>query len=85
MDRNIPSGIVLLVIGAVSLFLGWAGIAITGKVGFPTPGVFIVALWAPHSEVISLGGAIVLQIAIDFVFWFAVIFAILWGVRKQRQ
>lgn len=82
LDRSISKGIVLLAVSAVSFVLG---MGISGKVGIPTLGVLLMAWLAPHSNAISLGGAIALQVAIDFVFWFAVIFAILWGVDKQRQ
>jgi hypothetical protein len=85
LDNNTLKGILLAVVGAVSFVLALLGMPLSGKIGFPTLGVLVAARLAPHSQAISLGGAIALQVATDFVFWFALLCAFLWRVGRQRQ
>jgi hypothetical protein len=85
LDKNTLKGILLAVVGAASFVLALFGMPLSGKIGFPTLGVLVMAWLAPRSRAISLGGAIVLQVAIDFVFWFALTCAFLWAVGRQRQ
>jgi hypothetical protein len=68
---------------AVSLFLAFCGIGISHKLGIPTPGTFVVFYSISRGHYYFSGAeALAIQIAIDWVFWFALIWA---GYRLLRR
>jgi hypothetical protein len=66
---------------AVSFFLAACGIGISNKLGIPTPGIFVAAHVSRGLNQFSVGQALATLIAVDWVFWFAVIWA---GYRLTR-
>ncbi len=73
----------------ISLFLAIFGFAWASKLGVPTPGIFVVVMLQQHVGMFqnlgAIGWALVLQMAVDFVFWLSVFLASYGIVSRRKQ
>ena len=86
MDKAVLKGMLAAAAAAVSFMLAaFGGFALGQKLGILTPGFLVWKLLVPTGKVASIGGGIALQIAVDFVFWFALMCALYWLFRRLQR
>ena len=69
---------------AVSFVLAFLGMYLTLKLHTATPGILFVDFLAQYGPVPILWGFSI-QMAVDFVFWFVVMYAIYWLIRHRKD
>lgn len=63
----------------IALMLAFAGEALHLKLGVMTPGVWVADFLYPPG---SISASIDVQLGVDFVFWFALMYALYWLVSR---
>jgi hypothetical protein len=77
MKKDTVLNVALAIVGlALSLFLAIGGYPLYDDFGIPTPGVLAARTLVPTSPKDLLGNQLGTQMAVDWIFWFAVMLAI---------
>jgi len=73
MDHAVRQGVLATVAGVLSAPLAFFGLPLSIRLGLSTPGVFVVGHLSPEALDGSILGSLALQMAIDWLCWFALL------------